>query len=100
MANLGNPPTNLTRTYSSQNVDDGTGNVARKVVKFEDEVAAHLKKTVKPKPGKGDGDAGSAFVKRFSFDGKSIRDRMPYVKRSSMAISLWVVILQQESVCL
>lgn len=76
-------------------LNDSTGNVARKVVKFEDEVAIQAKKTTKEKSGKGEGDGGSVFAKRFSFDGKGIRDRLPHAKRSSENVSYRVCTLKE-----
>ncbi|GAV06879.1 hypothetical protein RvY_16793 [Ramazzottius varieornatus] len=89
----------LTRAVSNGNLQNGSTG-GRKAVKFEDEVPPPPPSTVQPakkgagskeKTGNGEGDGGGVhtsgvvnFAKRFSFDGRAIRDRLPgNVKRSN-----------------
>ncbi|OQV19713.1 Mitogen-activated protein kinase 15 [Hypsibius exemplaris] len=70
----------VSRTVSSTSV-----NGTKKAVKFEDDPPPPPppKKILKEKPLQGDGDGHGSLAKRFSFDGRAIRDRLPYVKRSN-----------------
>ena len=66
----------------SRMVSNGSANGSKKAVKFEDDPPP-AKKLFKEKTSHGEGDGYNGLAKRFSFDGRAIRDRLPYVKRSS-----------------